>query len=80
MNIDETDRPERDTLELIHEEIRLTLARQADALTALNTRAQQMLAFGGAFIALIVGLPLAVFGRHWLRGRRAFREYQRDRA
>jgi hypothetical protein len=34
----------------------------------------------GVLIAFILGLPLAIFGRQWLRSRRALREYQRDRA
>jgi hypothetical protein len=34
----------------------------------------------GLLIALVFALPMAVFGRQWLRGRRALREYQRERA
>jgi len=34
----------------------------------------------GLLLATIVGLPLGIFGRQWMRGRRALREYQRERA
>lgn len=34
----------------------------------------------GLFVGLLLGLPLAIFGRHWLRARRAMRDYQRERA
>jgi hypothetical protein len=34
----------------------------------------------GLLVALIVGLPVGIFGRQWLRGRRAVREYERERA
>jgi len=34
----------------------------------------------GLLVAFIVGLPIAIFGRQWLRGRRAVREFERERA
>lgn len=34
----------------------------------------------GLLIAIVFGLPLGIFGRQWLRGRRAVREYHRERA
>jgi hypothetical protein len=34
----------------------------------------------GLLVALVLGLPVVIFGRHWLRNRRALRDYQRERA
>jgi hypothetical protein len=34
----------------------------------------------GLLVALILALPLTIFGRHWLHSRRALREYERHRA
>jgi hypothetical protein len=33
----------------------------------------------GLLAVLVLGLPLAIFGRSWLRGRRALREYEQSR-
>jgi hypothetical protein len=54
LHIDETDRPERDTLELIHEEIRLTLARSLDAKARYLRIGQIFLGFEVLYLVSVV--------------------------
>jgi hypothetical protein len=47
--------PEPETLELIFQETRGALAKQFEQIQILNSRAQQLLGFGGLVLGLLIG-------------------------
>jgi hypothetical protein len=51
-----TDEPAEETLRLIYAEVESALARQFDQIQILNGRAQQLLAFAGAALGIVVAL------------------------